>query len=551
MIEIKDYRDYEDFAQNFTIPTPENFNFAFDCVDELAKESPEKLALLWCNDEGVTKRYTFGDLKKLSDMAAKYFLSIGIGKNDKVMLILRRQVEFWIAVLALMKVGAVAIPATHHLTSHDIVYRNNSASIVAIITTDDEKLIKEVEKSIPESGTVKHLIRIGKKEAPFAKCDWQLFDGEIKKFENDAGFTIERVTENQDMMLLYFTSGTTGLPKMVSHNYIYPLAHIATAKYWHNLNENSLHLTLSDTGWGKAVWGKLFGQWLCKATVMVYEHDKLTAHRLLKVIENNKVTSFCAPPTAYRVLINANFENYDLSSLEYATSAGEPLNEDVFNKFKEYTGLSIHEAYGQTETTPLVMTTPYSIPRPGSIGKPNPFYDLRFIGTDGEEVSCGEEGEMCIKINPGDMGVFMGYYKNDEMTEYAWREGYYHTGDLAKQDADGYVWFIGRSDDIIKSAGYRIGPFEVESIVQEHDAVMECAVTGIPDPLRGQLIKVSIILNEGYEPSDSLKKEIRGYVKSNAAAYKVPRVIEFVKEFPKTISGKIKRTDIRKADSEK
>ncbi|MDR0885234.1 MAG: AMP-binding protein [Clostridiales Family XIII bacterium] len=560
--DLKEFKDYDDFVANYKIDRPENFNFAFDCMDELAKEDPDKTAMVWVNDTGDKHIYTFGELKLLSDAAARYFQSIGIGQQDRVMLILRRRAEYWICILALMKIGAVAIPATHHLTMHDIEFRNNAAGVAAIVTTDDEYLLEHIKDSKKNSPSLRHIIRIGKDDiadkeklvgfdnltegiaAHMLDADSASVDSNSSQTEISA---FERVTKNEDMMLLYFTSGTTGMPKMVAHNYLYPLGHITTAKYWHNLHPGSLHLTLSDTGWAKAAWGKIYGQWLCKAAIMVYEHDQMKPSRLLKVMADNKVTSFCAPPTVYRVLINTDFKKYDLSALEYATSAGEPLNEDVFNKFKDLTGLEIYEAYGQTESTPMVLTSKYSKPVPGSIGLINPFYDLRFLDDDCNEVEVGQEGEMCINCKPGDMGVFMGYFENDEMTAEAWRGGFYHTGDLAVQDETGHIWFVGRSDDIIKSAGYRIGPFEVESVVQEHDSVLECAVTGVPDPLRGQNIKVSIILNEGWEPNDQLKKEIKRYVKANAAAYKIPRVIEFVDELPKTISGKVRRTEIRKS----
>ncbi|MDR0854247.1 MAG: AMP-binding protein [Clostridiales Family XIII bacterium] len=546
-LEYRDFESYEDFRDNYKIDIPENFNFGFDCIDERALLTPDAPALIW-NSEKETdedRTYTFRELSELSDAAARYFTSLGIGKGDMVMLIMKRRAHFWFSILGLIKIGAVAIPATHHLTFEDISYRNNAAGVKAIISVDDAKVQKAIERSMNTSPGVKHLIRIGDElaDAPFLTRKWENLDNGIRA--NLAGPKPLRVTENGDMMLLYFTSGTTGMPKMVLQNQLYALAHSTTAKYWHNLRPDSVHLTMSDTGWGKAAWGKLFGQWLVGCTVVVYDHEKLRVHSLLKIIEKNKITSFCAPPTVYKIVITADFRKYDLSALEYATSAGEPLNEEVFNKFLALTGIKIHEAYGQTETTAIVLTTPYTEPKAGSLGKPNPIYDLRFLDAEGREVPVGTEGEMCIVSNPGDLGVFMGYYQNAEMTEDAWAAGVYHTGDLAVMDEDGYITFIGRSDDIIKSAGYRIGPFEVESIVQEHPAVLECAVTGVPDPLRGQNIKVSIILNEGYEASDALSREIRAFVKANAAAYKIPRIIEFVGELPKTISGKVRRIELR------
>jgi acetyl-CoA synthetase len=463
------------------------------------------------------------------------------------MLILKRHIHFWFSLLGLQKIGAIAIPTTHHITAGDIIYRMNMSEAVAIITTDDAKIIETAEAAAIKSPSLRRLIRTGTSDVPVSDLWLSLDAGMRASVPAEGAAPLARVTENDDTLLIYFTSGTTGMPKMVAHNYLYPLAHTVTAKYWQNLHENSLHFTISDTGWGKAAWGKIYGQWLCGATVLVYEHEKLNAHRLLKVLEDNHVTSFCAPPTAYRVILKAKLENYDLSTLEYATSAGEPLDEELFQRFKSFTGVSIMEAYGQTETVPIVLTPPYVAPVPGSIGKPNPLYDLRFIGEDGNEVGPGEDGERCIRANPGSPGVFKGYYRNEELTAEAWRGGYYHTGDLASLDENGYVWFIGRSDDIIKSAGYRIGPFEVESVVNAHPAVHECAVTGVPDPLRGQRVKASITLNEDYEPSEALKKEIRAYVKANAASYKIPRIIEFVEELPKTISGKVRRKELRRS----
>jgi acetyl-CoA synthetase len=469
------------------------------------------------------------------------------------MLILKRRAQFWFAVVGLIKIGAVTIPATHLLTADDIEYRNRAASVNAILAADDEHIIRAVEEAQAESPSVQHLMRIGD-DAGDPAFGWKLFDSGIAKYiprenprnEGVGGVILPRVTTNGDMMLLYFTSGTTGYPKMVLHNHTYPLAHIVTAKYWQNLRPGSVHFTLSDTGWAKAVWGKIFGQWLAGATIFVYEHGKLVPSRLLRMLAKHRVTSFCAPPTVYRVLLTADFSNYDLSALEYVTSAGEPLNESVYEEFLARTGIKIKEGYGQTETVPIVLTTPYTEPRAGYLGKANPMYDIVLQGAEGEEIEGAGEGELCLRIAPGDLGVFMGYYRNPDMTDYAWRGGFYHTGDLVERDAEGYVKFVGRADDIIKSAGYRIGPFEVESIVQQHPSVLECVVTGVPDPIRGQLIKASIILREGFEPTAELSKEIRAFVKTNAASYKIPRVIEFVTEFSKTISGKVKRSEIRK-----
>jgi acetyl-CoA synthetase len=458
------------------------------------------------------------------------------------MMILKRRAQFWFALLGLMKLGAVPIPATHLLTVDDIIYRNNAASVACILTTEESSLTDTVSSAMAGSPTVRTLVKLGE-----AQDGWLSFDSGMEAFSGgaEAGLPpISRVTSNGDLMLLYFTSGTTGLPKMVAHNYVYPLGHISTARYWHSLHSGSLHLTLADTGWAKAAWGKLFGQWLCESAIFIYDHDHFDAHRLMQIISHYKVTSLCAPPTAYRVLVNMNLRSYDLSSLEHVTSAGEPLNEEVFARFKEMTGLSIYEAYGQTETTPLVMTSAYTEPRPGSTGKFNPAYDVVLINDAGMEAGPGEAGEICVRAQPGDIGIYMGYYKDRALTDEAWRGGLYHTGDIAKKDEDGYIWYIGRGDDIIKSAGYRIGPFEVESVLMKHPAVLECAVTGVPNALRGHVVKASVILNNGYEASEKLKREIRRFVKTLTSDYKCPRIIEFVQELPKTISGKVQRMAI-------
>jgi acetyl-CoA synthetase len=548
MLDLRDYESYEDFRDNFRIDVPDNFNFGFDCVDARAEAEPERVCLVWDSDGGGAREYTFREMRDLSDAAALYFKSLGVGKGDRVMLILKRRVQFWFAIVGLMKIGAVAIPATHLLTADDIAYRNRAASVNAIIAADDEHIISAVEGAMRESPSVQRLIRTGT-DAGDPAFGWRLLDRGVAEYaagENPPPRDLPRVTSNDDMMLLYFTSGTTGYPKMVAHNHAYPLAHIVTAKYWQNLRPGSLHFTLSDTGWAKAVWGKIFGQWLAGAAIFVYDHEKLVPSALLRMLAKHRVTSFCAPPTVYRVLLTADFAKHDLSALEYATSAGEPLNESVYDEFLARTGLEIKESYGQTETVPIVLTTPYTEPRAGFLGKANPLYDIALLDAEGREITGSGQGELCLRILPGGLGVFMGYYRNPDMTDYAWRGGLYHTGDLVERDADGYFKFIGRSDDIIKSAGYRIGPFEVESVVQQHPAVLECAVTGAPDPIRGQVVKVSIILREGFLPSDGLAKEIRAFVKSSAAAYKIPRVIEFVTELPKTISGKVRRAEMRK-----
>jgi acetyl-CoA synthetase len=534
----EDFSDFDDFTRNFRIDAPKDFNFVFDCIDELARRSPGKTAMVWCNDRGDEARYSFAQLSAYSDAAARFFADSGICRGDAVLLILRRRAQFWFAALGLIKLGAVVIPSTHYLLTEDIVYRNNAASVAAVVTTDDEKLCAAVEQSLPQSPTVRICANTGAKRE-----GWLSFDEGLERFAQ--GEALPRVTRGEDMMLLYFTSGTTGMPKMVAHNHLYPLGHITTARYWHALREDSLHLTLADTGWAKAAWGKMFGQWLCEAAVFVYDQDHLDPHRLLRALVRYGVTSFCAPPTVYRVLLTANLPSYDLSALKQVTSAGEPLTGDIFDRFKQGTGLSVREAYGQTETVPLTMTSVFTEPRIGSVGKCNPIYDILFLDAEGNEVPDGAEGEICIRAERGSAGLFMGYHRDEAATARVWRGGVYHTGDMARRDRDGYVYFIGRADDIIKSAGYRIGPYEVESVLERHPAVLECAVTGAPHPLRGQIVKASIVLAESYTASDALKKELRAFMKASAAAYKIPRVIEFVDELPKTISGKVRRVAMR------
>lgn len=534
------FADYNDFIKNYHINVPQNYNFGFDCVDELAKSIPDKVALVWCNDLGESANFTFKQMAAYSDAAARFFLNIGVKKGDKVMLILKRRYQFWFALLGLIKIGAIAIPATHLLKKKDIIYRNNAAEVSCIVCVDQKELMSEIEASLPQSSTIKNLVKLGDKQE-----NWHSFDLGIS--EQASGNKPERTTENQDTMLLYFTSGTTGMPKMVTHNFIYPLGHITTARYWQNLHNSSLHFTVADTGWAKAAWGKIFGQWLCEASVFVYDHERFDAKEMLSIISKYKVTSFCAPPTVYRFMIREDLKQYDLSSLEYVTTAGEPLNPEVFKRFQQQTGLIIRESYGQTETTPIIITTPYSEAHPGSLGKKSPAYDVVLLDENDCEVGVEEEGEICVRTQPGEFpGVFTGYYNDDQLNERVWRGEFYHTGDKAYVDKEGYYWYIGRSDDIIKSSGYRIGPFEVESALMEHPAVLECAITGVPDDVRGQVIKASIILNAGFEASENLIVELQDFVKKNTAPYKYPRIIEFVEVLPKTISGKIQRVVIRK-----
>lgn len=538
----------EDYEKNLEFIIPEHFNFAYDVMDEWAKEKPEKLALLWTNDEGECIRFSFKDLKEQSDRAAAYFQQLGIGKGDMVMLILKRRYEFWISMLALHKIGAVAIPATHMLTTHDIVYRNNRASVKAIICAGEEYIMQQVEGSKAESPTLKTLVSIGPKQAE-GFHDWH-------KEWNDAPAFV-RPTEkndNDDTMLMYFTSGTSGEPKMVAHDFLYALGHLTTGVYWHNLGEDSIHLTVADTGWGKAVWGKMYGQWFAGAAVFVFDHEKFTADKILRQIEKYHITSFCAPPTVYRFLIHEDFSHYDLSSLRYCCTAGEALNPAVFDKFKELTGISLMEGFGQTETTMTLGTMPWTKPKPGSMGLPNPQYDIDLIKPDGTPCEDGEKGEIVVRTNAGKpVGLFKYYYRDDELTHNVWHDGLYHTGDVAWRDEDGYYWFEGRIDDVIKSSGYRIGPFEVESALMTHPAVVECAITGVPDEIRGMVVKATVVLHKDWKSKagDELIKELQNHVKHVTAPYKYPRIIEFVDELPKTISGKIRRVEIREKDNKK
>ena len=538
----------EDYEKNLEFIIPEHFNFAYDVMDEWAKEKPEKLALLWTNDEGECIRFSFKDLKEQSDRAAAYFQQLGIGKGDMVMLILKRRYEFWISMLALHKIGAVAIPATHMLTTHDIVYRNNRASVKAIICAGEEYIMQQVEGSKAESPTLKTLVSIGPKQVE-GFHDWH-------KEWNDAPAFV-RPTEkndNDDTMLMYFTSGTSGEPKMVAHDFLYAMGHLTTGVYWHNLGEDSIHLTVADTGWGKAVWGKMYGQWFAGAAVFVFDHEKFTADKILRQIEKYRITSFCAPPTVYRFLIHEDFSHYDLSSLRYCCTAGEALNPAVFDKFKELTGISLMEGFGQTETTMTLGTMPWTKPKPGSMGLPNPQYDIDLIKPDGTPCEDGEKGEIVVRTNAGKpVGLFKYYYRDDELTNNVWHDGLYHTGDVAWRDEDGYYWFEGRIDDVIKSSGYRIGPFEVESALMTHPAVVECAITGVPDEIRVMVVKATVVLHKDWKSKagDELIKELQNHVKHVTAPYKYPRIIEFVDELPKTISGKIRRVEIREKDNKK
>ena len=539
------FTSQEDYIRNFRIRVPADFNFAYDVVDAYAAEEPDKKALLWTDDRGGDIQFTFADMKRETDRTASYFQSLGIGRGDMVMLILKRRYEFWFSILALHKLGAVAIPATHLLTRKDVVYRCNMAGVKAIVAAGEPVITGHIAAAMPESPTTKLLISVGP-EVPEGFLDFH------EGIRHAAPFVRpQHVNTNDDIMLMYFTSGTTGEPKMVAHDFTYPLGHISTGCFWHNLHEGSLHLTIADTGWAKAAWGKLYGQWLAGANIFVYDHEKFTPADILHKIGQYRITSLCAPPTIYRFLIREDLSKYDLSSLEYCTTAGEALNGAVYDTFKRLTGVRLMEGFGQTETTLTLATFPWMEPKPGSMGVPNPQYDIDLLTPDGRSAEDGEQGQIVIRTDRGKpLGLFKEYYLNDGMTHEVWHDGVYYTGDVAWRDEDGYFWFVGRADDVIKSSGYRIGPFEVESALMTHPAVVECAITGVPDEIRGQVVKATIILGEKYRPraGEELIRELQDHVKRITAPYKYPRIIEFVDELPKTISGKIRRKAIRADD---
>lgn len=534
----------EGIVEKVTFKEDKFYNFAYDVVDRLAAEKPEKVAMVWCNEAGNEKIITFKEMKEYSDKTASFFQSLGIKKGDAVMLILKRHYEWWYCMMALHKIGAIAIPATNQLMAKDVVYRVNAASVKAIVCTSEGEISNVVDEAQLETETLKiKILTRANKEG------WLNYEEGISQASEFVAPTGDARPQAEEIMLMYFSSGTTGMPKMVAHNHYYSLAHIPTAVYWHNVEPEGLHLTVAETGWGKAVWGKLYGQWLAESAVFTFDFDRFHPDELLERIEKYKVTTFCAPPTIYRFLIKEDLSKYDLSSVKYCTTAGEALNPEVFNRFKGLTGIKLMEGFGQTETT-LCLMTPYWIePKPGSMGKPSPGYDMDLVDEEGDSVEPGQVGEIVLKLDKGKpAGLMMEYYRDDEKTNQAIRDGLYHTGDTAYRDEDGFYWYVGRTDDIIKSSGYRIGPFEVESVIMEHPSVLECAVTGVPDPVRGQLVKATIVLTKGYEQTEELKKEIQDYVKTHTAPYKYPRIIEFVNELPKTISGKIRRTEIRAKD---
>ena len=540
-----EFASHEDFIKNLKIDVPENFNFGYDVVDAWAAEQPSKNAILWTNDQGLEHQYTYAELKEKTDATASYFQSLGIGHGDMVMLILKRRIEFWFSIIALHKLGAVAIPATHLLTKKDIVYRCEAADIKMIVCAGEEVITKHIIEALPDCKSLEHVVSIGP-DIPEGFKNFQEGIANAVPFVKPA-----QPNTNDDVMLMFFTSGTTGQPKMVAHDFTYPLGHITTGAFWHNLHAGSLHLTIADTGWGKAAWGKLYGQMLAGANIFVYDHEKFTPADILQKIQDCKITSLCAPPTIYRFLIKEDITKYDLSSLEYCTTAGEALNYSVYETFLKVTGIRLMEGFGQTETTMTLGTFPWMEPKPGSMGVPNPQYDIDILTPDGRSAEDGEQGQIVVRTHNGKpLGLFKEYYRDAERTEDAWHDDVYYTGDVAWRDEDGYFWFVGRADDVIKSSGYRIGPFEVESALMTHPAVVECAITGVPDEIRGQVVKATIILSKDYKGQESpeLIKELQNHVKKVTAPYKYPRVIEFVDELPKTISGKIRRVEIRAKD---
>lgn len=521
---------------------PDDFNFGFDVVDYYARKTPDKTALLWVGENHEERVFSFKQISDLTNRTANYFKSLGIRKGDRVMLILRRHYQFWLSIVALHKIGAISIPATDQLMKKDLVYRFNLADVNAVVCSSSSTISREVDEAVKVCPGVKIKVLTGEK-----RDGWHDFDGEFMAFsdvfERPSGVD---ASYKNDTILMFFTSGTAGYPKLVMHDHTYAIGHFITAKWWHKIDGNGIHLTIADTGWGKAVWGKLYGQWLLGCCVFVYDFVRFNAEDMLEVISKHKITTFCAPPTIFRFLIKEDLSKYDISSIKYATIAGEALNPEVFKQFYNNTGIKLMEGFGQTETTLTLGNLLGMTPKPGSMGKPSPQYKIKLINADGNLAETGEEGEICVDISDGSpVGLFRGYYNNEEATKAVMHDGLYHTGDTAWRDEDGYYWFVGRTDDLIKSSGYRIGPFEIESVLMEHPSVLECAITGVPDPIRGQVVKATIVLAKGYTASDELKKEIQNYVKHLTAPYKYPRVIEFVDELPKTISGKIRRAALR------
>jgi len=547
----RDYQSYEDFKQNYRLNVPENFNFGYDIIDEWARLEPDKPALLWCDDHSDRVTYTFGDLKRASDKAANAYKKMGVRKGDFVLLLLKQRPEAWICIIALIKLGAVCIPATFQLTPKDIEYRVNAAGVRVITAVDEPEIVGHIDAVRDRCPSLTAVALVG---------DSAIDESRYVDFRREAAAASEvwqrptgpEATQNTDPMLVYFTSGTSGMPKMVLHDYTYPLGHIVTAKYWHCVEEGGRHLVMADSGWAKFGWGKIFGQWICGAVIVGYDNDKFDPVHTLQLMNELRLTTFCAPPTVYRFLIKADLSICDFSSLHHCTIAGEPLNPEVFYRFKEATGLEVTEGFGQSETNVMLANYKWFPIKPGSMGKPSPLFDVDIVDENGNHCEDGIVGTIVVRNawqHPA--GLFREYYKAPEANAAAFKDGVYYTGDTAWRDADGYYWFVGRNDDVIKCSGYRIGPFEVESALLTHPAVLECAVTAVPDPVRGQVVKATVVLCRGYQPSDDLKKELQNHVKHTTAPYKYPRVVEFVDELPKTSSGKIRRVQIRQEDSRK
>ena len=542
---ISDTYDEKGMLTAIDVHIPDNYNFGYDVIDEIARLDPERRAMVWVHEDGEEHTFTYSELMKKSNQTANMLLAHGVKKGDKVLSVLKRHYQFWFLTIALCKIGAVLIPATNQLMKKDYTYRFNAADVKYVVATADGEVADHIEEAVAEYGGIKEkYIARGDREG------WISFDKEIEKYPD----TMERI-ENKatDDMLLYFTSGTTGYPKMVLHSHYYAVAHIHTAKHWHNLTADTLHFTISESGWGKCMWGKMYGQFTCAAAIFVYDFTRFHSADILQKIQDYKVTSLCAPPTMFRMFIKEGIEGYDLSGLKYSTIAGEALNPEVYNRWLEYTGLKLMEGFGQTETVLVVGNLPGMEPKPGSMGKPSFLYNVDIVDEDGNSLPAGETGEIVIRTNGrGDqVGMFKEYYKNPEETENSWNNNMYHTGDTAWRDEDGYYWYVGRTDDVIKASGYRIGPFEIESVLMEHPAVLEVAVTGAKDPIRGQVVKATIVLTKDYKDkgSEALVKELQDHVKKNTAPYKYPRIVEFVDELPKTISGKIRRVAIRDNDN--
>ncbi len=543
-----DFDSYEDFYKNFQINVPSDFNFGYDVVDEWARVEPDKRALLWCNDAGEERTFTFTDISRLSNKVANAFKKLGIGKGDIVMCIMRRRWEYWVVASALCKLGATVIPASLQLTTHDIEYRANKCNVKMMVCVADEYVNTQVEGALPASPSIQNKVIVAGEREGWLNFDALIAD-EPDTWERPAAGSPEAVT-SQDIMLIYFTSGTTGHPKPVMHNYAHPLGHILTAKYWQQVRENCLHMSVTDSGWAKFGWGKIYGQWIAGATIFAYDMDKFMPAKLLQHMQDYKLTTFCAPPTMYRFMLQEDVAAYDLSSIQNFATAGEPLNAEVSIQWEKLTGRKIREGFGQTEGPVLIATFPWIEPRPGSLGKPSPLLNIKLLDDDGNEVPDGEEGAVCVtglkEAYPP--GLFVGYFEMPAETAETVGGAYYNLHDMAWRDGAGYISFVGRNDDVIKCSGYRISPFEVESALVKHEAVIECAVTAAPDPIRGLVVKATVVLAGGWEPSEELTRELQTWVKKETAPYKYPRIVEYTDELPKTIGGKIKRKLIRSLD---